>query len=124
MIRPISITAVANGWTVAVGCQTLVFTDVTALATELVAYLRDPDAVEKRYLENAINIKHTNGGNVIHTECPTAPAPPAQWTREADQASCGVAGNSAGLRIEPHDLRYLSDEVARNRVVPGTTHYR
>jgi hypothetical protein len=108
MIRPIAINAVANGWTVTVGCQTLVFTNVQVMAAELVAYLTDPDGTEKRYLSEAVNIRHTNG----------APAPPpwrdpegpqnatersAQTNQWRTRVSLGDIGNAASTGTGAYD---------------------
>ena len=69
MIRPISIAAVANGFVVTVGCQSLVFTSAGELCGELLQYLTDPDRTEERYLHTASNIKHTNNLPAQPTRC-------------------------------------------------------
>ena len=55
MIREIKIKAVLNGYVVNVGCQTLVFQSRQALISELDSYLDQPDLVEKRYRDTALN---------------------------------------------------------------------
>ena len=47
--RDITIHAVMNGYLVQVGCQQVVFESTSKLMEELMAYLKDPQAVEKRY---------------------------------------------------------------------------
>ena len=61
MFRPISITAVANGFMVQVGCQMFVYETVAGLLYNLKDYLSDPEATEKRMRGSAINMKHTLG---------------------------------------------------------------
>jgi hypothetical protein len=48
-MRNVTITAVMNGFTVQVGCQTLVFNTREELLRELDAYLADPKETERRY---------------------------------------------------------------------------
>lgn len=55
MMRDIRIQPALNGFIVNVGCQTVVFTTVEMLITELGMYLKDPDARERFYLDNSIN---------------------------------------------------------------------
>lgn len=55
MIREIQISPVLNGYIVKVGCQTVVFDSRDELLTSLSSYLKDPDAIEKFYLMNAVN---------------------------------------------------------------------
>jgi hypothetical protein len=61
MFRPLTITAVLNGWIVQAGCQILVYQDRAQLATDLDAYLRDPDATEQRLVKSGVNRQHTLG---------------------------------------------------------------
>ena len=87
MIRDITIHAVLNGFEVKVGCQTVVFTDITEMLKEIKRYLKNPETVEKEYLEKALNAKHI----VPQNPAPTAPFPytttdstsanfpPSQW---------------------------------------------
>lgn len=62
MFRNVSITAVANGWSVRVGCQTFVYETRGGLMRDLGDYLSDPEGTEKRMLASAQNIKHTMDG--------------------------------------------------------------
>lgn len=55
----VNIRPVLNGWTVEVGCQTVVFTSLDELLKEMKAYLEDPRATEVRYRKEGINSKHT-----------------------------------------------------------------
>ena len=53
--RDVRIETVLNGWVVRVGCQTLVFKELTSLLKDLEAYLTNPEAAETAYQENAVN---------------------------------------------------------------------
>lgn len=57
----INIKPVLNGWVAEVGCQTLVFNDMSVLLEELESYLKDPIGTENSYRENAVNCKITLG---------------------------------------------------------------
>lgn len=48
--RPITIHTVLNGFTVQLGCQTIVFESAARLLAELGRYLDNPAVVEKEYL--------------------------------------------------------------------------
>lgn len=50
-----TITPVLNGFIVEVGCQKIVFTNLTILGQELVRYYAAPERVEREYVECAIN---------------------------------------------------------------------
>ena len=52
---------VLNGWKVRCGCQEVVFTEAEKLCDELMAYLKDPPAVMKRYQNESVNAKWTQG---------------------------------------------------------------
>lgn len=54
-MREITIRSVLNGFIVRVGCQELVFTSMETITKELIRYQADPGAVEKEYLEHAVN---------------------------------------------------------------------
>jgi len=54
-MRSVMVNAVLNGWTVQVGCQTLVYTDPDKLTGDLRDYLRDPKAKETAVIESAVN---------------------------------------------------------------------
>jgi len=73
MIRDIRISAVLNGFEVKVGCQTLVFTDVTEMLKEIRRYLKKPEEVEKEYLEKALNVKHVVPGIALATQYYASP---------------------------------------------------
>jgi hypothetical protein len=55
MVRSITINPVLNGWVCQVGCQTVVFTDLIKMTAEIGNYYRNPEALEKIYIENAVN---------------------------------------------------------------------
>jgi hypothetical protein len=55
MTRNINITPVLNGFVCNIGCQTVVFNDVKLMAKEIVRYYKNPDAVEREYVKNAVN---------------------------------------------------------------------
>ena len=57
MLREITIRAVLNGWIVNVGCQTVVFTDMETMLTEINFYLTRPIAMEEKY-KDAVNYEH------------------------------------------------------------------
>ncbi|MFZ4536922.1 hypothetical protein [Propionivibrio sp.] len=78
MLRNITITPVLNGFVAQVGCQQLAYTSVDKLVLDVGAYLRDPEATEKRILkEEGFNAKHTLGGA-------EAPAPYPQVNAATD----------------------------------------
>jgi len=58
--RDITITTVLNGWIVKVGCQHIVFNDKEEMIGALSAYLQDPKAVEKSFIEHAANGRFFN----------------------------------------------------------------
>ncbi len=62
MLREVTIKPALNGWIVRVGCQTLVFESTKRMLDEIDMYLDDPDAVERRYREQALNAKHVFDG--------------------------------------------------------------
>src|SRR6266568_1701282 len=62
MVRPITITAVLNGWVVQCGCQTLAYQDRRSLLLDLDDYLQDPSGVEQRFLKEAVNAAHVGDG--------------------------------------------------------------
>lgn len=70
MIRPITITAVLNGYLVSVGCQTIVFNSTPDMLKELDLYLDKPEETEERYRLRALN-----SGKLGKDEIPTARAP-------------------------------------------------
>jgi hypothetical protein len=93
MFRPITITAVLNGWILGVGCQTVVFQDRDQLVRELDAYLKDPAGTEARFLKSSVNHAHVGG--------PLQAEPANQWTAREREARDSVyptaihAGNEA-----------------------------
>lgn len=54
MMHDVSITKVLNGYSVIVGCQTLVFQTQENLLKELKRYLDNPEIVEKEYCQKGI----------------------------------------------------------------------
>jgi len=54
-MREIKIKAVLNGWTVQVGCQTVVYINQGALLNDLGDYMKNPNAKEKEFIDSAIN---------------------------------------------------------------------
>lgn len=55
MTRTISIRPVLNGFVCHVGCQEVTFTDKQTMLNQLSEYYDNPKAVEKRFLERAVN---------------------------------------------------------------------
>jgi hypothetical protein len=55
MIRDVEIHAVVNGFIVKVGCQRLAFNDLDYMLQELKLYILQPEATEKRYMNESIN---------------------------------------------------------------------
>ncbi|MFH1585235.1 MAG: hypothetical protein ABIB79_00525, partial [archaeon] len=49
------ISPVLNGWIVTVGCSKVVFDQKTIMLGELSKYIDNPDEVEKKYMEKAVN---------------------------------------------------------------------
>ena len=95
MIRDITIHAVLNGFEVKVGCQTVVFTDITEMLKEIKRYLKNPETVEKEYLEKALNAKHVVPGIALATQYY---APPGGSTSASPQAYPPYPGYSASWR--------------------------
>ncbi len=52
--RRVEINQVNYGYVVSVGCQTLVFENMDTLIDKLTAYLKDPNAVEKKWMTEGI----------------------------------------------------------------------
>ena len=52
--RRVEINQVNHGYIVNVGCQTLVFENMDTLIEKLTAYLKDPNAVEKKWMTEGI----------------------------------------------------------------------
>jgi len=99
MLRNITIKPVLNGFVAQVGCQQLAYTSVDKLVLDVGAYLRDPEATEKRILkEEGFNAKHTLGvGEAL------APYPPpinmasdCCATEAAQPMAAGVGGAMLG----------------------------
>lgn len=49
--RKVEIVAVLNGYVIFVGCQTVVFTDLSDMVSQLRLYLEDPSKMEEAYLK-------------------------------------------------------------------------
>lgn len=95
MFRPITISAALNGFTVTVGCQTLVYNDPAQLLAHLKAYLADPDATTKQFIATeAINRKHTLGDPPL---CETARQSPPHPVNTSGEAGTAIHGIGAGL---------------------------
>jgi len=62
-MKEVKINAVLNGFTVKVGCQTMVYTDIPSLIKDMRGYLKDWDKKEKEILDGALNKKLVGGGN-------------------------------------------------------------
>lgn len=83
-MRDVKISKVMNGFTVGVGCQTLVFESRDGLIAALDAYLRNPEEVEKQFTAKYgyANVEPTpdmamQGGCSANTAVPTpVGAPP------------------------------------------------
>lgn len=55
VMRQVVITPVLNGFKVQVGCQELVYTNIENLASDLVAYQKNPQAIEDIFIKDAVN---------------------------------------------------------------------
>ena len=113
MIRDINIKPALNGWTVTVGCQTLVFNTTVDLMSQLDKYLRDPEGTEKEFLTTALNRKHTYPIYPDHVPVPV----------ESYLACAGVVTPPGlahlGWRAEPAESRqggYEDYQRATNRL--------
>ena len=71
-MRDITVHAVLNGWTVKVGCQTLVFNDRKTLLKDLGEYMANPLVKQKKFVEAAVNKILMDGPQ----ETPVAPCGP------------------------------------------------
>jgi hypothetical protein len=60
-MKSVTIDTVLNGWTVKVGCQTLVFTSKETLLKDLSEYLSDPESKTKRFAARCVNRKVFKG---------------------------------------------------------------
>lgn len=54
LMQQVTITPVLNGFTVKIGCKTLVFEKIETLCRELIRYSKNPAAIEKEYLKSEI----------------------------------------------------------------------
>jgi hypothetical protein len=54
-MRDFKIKPVLNGFIVEIGCQTVVFTNMSTLVSELLRYQANPHMVEREYQRNAVN---------------------------------------------------------------------
>jgi len=55
LMKELKINAVLNGFTVKVGCQTVVYTDIPTLVKDLREYFKDWDKKEKELVAGALN---------------------------------------------------------------------
>ena len=87
-MRSVMVNAVLNGWTVQVGCQTLVYTDPDKLTCDLRDYLRDPKAKEAAVIESAVNKR------LLQDMPPAAPVrtPEAPMPTLNNVGECGAQG--------------------------------
>jgi len=72
-MREVTVKAVLNGWTVKVGCQTLVYTDIDKLTEDLREYAQNPQAKEKAMIERAVNKRILTEGPATLGEAPRPP---------------------------------------------------
>jgi len=72
MCREIHIRPVLNGFVVNVGCQTVVFSTIEMMTTELARYYKDPEKVERDYRAAALN-KTLEGAVAEVQQCPPPP---------------------------------------------------
>ena len=77
----VTIHAVLNGWTVQVGCQTMVYTKLVNLLEDLDAYLTNPKSKEEFCRQNCIN-------KFLLTELPVTCPPPSRDSLEARIETC------------------------------------
>lgn len=84
MNRPVKISFALNGFVAEVGCQTLVYNDLTQLLGDLKSYLQDPEATEKRFRANALNTKVTLGDQPQPAGCYQAPPPLGAYCAETN----------------------------------------
>lgn len=54
-MRDLKIKPALNGYICIAGCQTLIFTSAETMLAEIGRYLKNPCAVEKEYIANAVN---------------------------------------------------------------------
>ena len=54
-MRTLMIDPVLNGFIVKCGCQKVVFNSLDVMAEEIKKYFKNPEQVEKEYMNNAIN---------------------------------------------------------------------
>lgn len=73
MPQTLQITKVLNGHIVQAGCQTLVFNNPDEFSAEMVAWIRDPEAVEAKYRKMM--------------PCPIPP-PPEAMAQTAQEVNC------------------------------------
>lgn len=93
--REITIRPVLNGYSVKVGCQTLVFETAATLLKELKAYFAQPKATEDRYRKTAIN-------KTILTDpapAPYANPPAAPYQRLGNTITSTAPVYSTGMTI-------------------------
>lgn len=82
MPRTLKIQPVLNGWVVHVGCQSVLFTELERMASEIRRYYLNPSEVEADYLVHAVN-KVMETSLAVAAESPVPPPP----QREPAQAS-------------------------------------
>ncbi len=80
-MRNVTIQMVSNGYIVAVGCKTFVYTDIETLIVDLRAYSTDPAGFEKLMLADCANEKKLGKMREVHVPVPV-PEPanvPTPW---------------------------------------------
>ena len=76
MLIPINIRPALNGFIVDIGCQTIVYTDREKLVTDLLAYLKDPEKTEKRFMQE----EAYNKDQIKVLNCTPDQAAPISWS--------------------------------------------
>lgn len=68
VMREVKVIPVLNGFIVSVGCQTLIFNRIEDVAEKLIAYQKNPEAVEKLFIENSVNSTMSNQPELMRPE--------------------------------------------------------
>jgi len=86
--RTITIVPALNGFVCQVGCQQVVFNDVAVMCCHITAYYKNPEAVEKSFIEQAVNPMNSS------VPQPQGYREPAPFDTNMTAAECaqGVAG--------------------------------
>lgn len=73
MTREITITPVLNGFVVQVGCQRVVFDSVKDMTSQIKRYYKNPDQIEKEFVEHALNKTLQNVPQPVNCTSPCDP---------------------------------------------------